>query len=826
MKKNKDGSTLITTVIILMFITTVSLEMLSMVSTNYYGRVGESKRTQNLYGSESGLDTTYNIIVKTVDVANHYGSQRVQDMKDAAKHLYEESDKEVAYNEFNKLQDSNVKALYALYEDIDYWKYYNGIPKKTYWPKEQKDIDAKIQADNEAIYNLTNKVFKDGFKDFIKEGKTNDPNKTLMNIETSINSGKYIEVNGGTPEEQQLRSLDGTNNVYMGYYQGKNLTQTEIEELKNKKDNMLNPKGKDIDNTSVFGDKQSVSLWMEVGYDESTENGEVVKTIKYGAYTPDNMSQFNFNKEEEYVITVTSEFQTNSSEENTVKVGINEKVVEASYSIRVPNYDEIALKNSVVNVEPKSYQVIPNLAIGGDLQVDGVNQFVVNGDIFVQGNDLSKDYTDTKSRIPNKYMGGIQLNNDLTSSQKTIIFNKNVYTRGTFNIQDNVNVSVNKDLYARNIYAGNGNDSTNNSQLTVNNDVVVDNDLTLKALTTTINLKNFYGINDKYSEDNNTNINTKVRNSSSIIVNNYTNDGSNNYGIKITDDAYIRGVAHINNENGYQTGESVAVKGNYKAYSVPDDNGIYTFEDKDPADTVTQKATNFWNYWNGNSAVDCGGVYLNPDKVYSIGAIVYNDQKVKDGSEPNQSKEDIITEKKENYAKNIYAISKNKSFLPKELYSLWESMGGDNPETVKGLLTDVTDYNFVEQPNGGTNFAVFSTADDGTIVIEGDKATKDYNSTDKCKVINAKTNKNVNAVIITKGNIIIDGDVNFKGNIIAGGNLQVFGGTNSTVKITHDEELTKNILDNLDENKLDDGGLDIKSNSINFIKSKLWKIVQ
>jgi len=103
LKNNKKGSTLITTVIILMFITTVSLATLSMVSTNYYGRVGESKRIQNLYGSESGLDTTYNIINKTVTAANYYGNKRVEKLKNDAKALYEEPDKEKLYNKFDTI---------------------------------------------------------------------------------------------------------------------------------------------------------------------------------------------------------------------------------------------------------------------------------------------------------------------------------------------------------------------------------------------------------------------------------------------------------------------------------------------------------------------------------------------------------------------------------------------------------------------------------------------------------------------------------------------------------------------------------------------------
>lgn len=825
MKKNKKGSTLITTVIILMFITTVSLGMLSMVSTNYYGRVGESKRTQNLYGSESGLDTTYNIIAKTVTVANYYGNKRVEKLKIDAKKLYDTPVDEKLISELDKISDIdvNAKTLYALYEDIDYWKYYNSIYQNKDHPKNQGELDTKIAEDNEAIYNLTNKVFKDGFKGFIKEGTDETDTKLFLsgdtlNISTAINKGLYMDIDiddkDGTPKQKQLEYA-ASNKVYMGYYL-ENLKQDKIDELKSKESDMLNPKGKDEKNINVFGGKGAVQLWVENGYTQGLE----AERLKYDPYPVDDIQ---FNKEEEYAITVTSEFKDNSSNANTKKTGINQKVIEANYSIRVPNYDEIAFKKSVIKVEPKAYEVIPNLAIGGNLQIDGGKNLTIKGDIFVQGNDTTSSNMDVNNRILNKYFGGMQLNNDLTSSKNTITFNNNVYTRGTFNIKNNVDVLVKGDLYARNMYAGKGNESAQNSQLTVDNDVVVDNDLTLKASTTGINLKNFYGINDK--NDSNAAIENKVRNSSSIIVNNYTNDDSNNYGIRITEDAYIMGVAHINNENGYQTGESVAVKGNYEAYSTLDSNGNKIVKDDD---LLNVKSAYFWGFWNDKPIVNCGGVYLNPNKIYSAGAIVNNggNLRVKDASEIDEEKEATIKKKQENYAENIYTISKNKSYTYDELYDSYTKMGGDILETVKGCLKDIEDYKLVGITNDEKGFAMFSSSDIKTIVIKGENSTKDYDSADENRIIiDAKNKKSVNAVIITKGNIIIDGDVDFKGNIIAGGDLQVLGGTNSNVKITYDEELTKNILNKLGEEQ-EVGGLNINSNSTNFIKNKLWKIIQ
>lgn len=825
MKKNKDGSALIITVIIFMFITTVSVAMLSVVSTNYNARVGESKRTQNLYGSESGLDTTYNIIAKNITAANIYGNQKVEDLKKAVQDVEKEADKEKTYNKFDNLDDNDQKALYALQADIDYWKYYQGSENET-----QEAIDNKkkngISKDNEAIYDLTNKVFKNGFKEFI-----NNNLKLSVNGSSDLqdNERKYIELEYNNEQntlDQITQKLNiGDAKVYIGPYPGKNPTDEKMNQINTVINDMLVPKPPE-------GETQinvSNDLHVECGYDEDGR-------IKY--CSPLYSLNFNLYNEEDYKIAVTSEFKTNPNNQNTAKVGENLKVIETNFVIRVPNYDEIALKESTVNVDPKINQMISSLAIGGDLNVNDANKLSVNGDIFVQGNELTSSNMDVNNRIINKYSGGIKLDNTSPSTQ--INFNNNVYTRGTFNIKNNVNVGIDGDLYAANIYAGDGNGKSDNSQLTVSKDVVVDNDLTLKATNTILNLNNFYGINDKNSEADDTDMSTKVRNSSSIIINDYTKDAR--YGVKITGNSYIMGVAHINTENGYQTGESIAVKGNYKAYSVPDTSGNETFTYDNPLQVlngdVDKKAKHFVKYYTDNNGlIDCGGVYLNPVNTYSIGAIVYNTgDKMRGTHYDSTIQANVINPKRIDYAKKIYIISKNKSYTDNDLFTLYTQMGGANLETVQSLLIkNTTDFGVPQtgiKNNTGEEFAMFSK--DRDIVIEGKNFTGTYNNNEI--IINAQDVNDVNAVIVTNRKVIIDGDVNFRGNIITGGNLEII--KNSIVNLSYDEYVTQEIQSNnskifndvfgsnFSEEKINDEVLTIQSNSTNFLKTKLWKIVQ
>lgn len=81
MKRKKQGAALITVVIVFMFVFTVSMAMLSMVVSNYKARIVESKRIENLYASDSGLDVAYNIIGKTFDAATKYANLKVQKMQ-------------------------------------------------------------------------------------------------------------------------------------------------------------------------------------------------------------------------------------------------------------------------------------------------------------------------------------------------------------------------------------------------------------------------------------------------------------------------------------------------------------------------------------------------------------------------------------------------------------------------------------------------------------------------------------------------------------------------------------------------------------------------
>lgn len=803
-RRKKQGSSFIFVVIMFMFVIIVSTAMLSMVSGNYLARVSESKRVHNLYGAESGLDTAYNVAAKTVEKANIYAVDYTKKFQEKVEEHQKESNWIGADNNIiididgistTFLRD-DIKDLYALYSHIDYLKAL------------EEDKSSEIETYNGYIDEFLNYIFKKSFKDYVDK---NLYNNIVGNKNGNIQNGKI-------------------NGEYVSYGE-----DVEITVDTGKEDKKLD--WKNLESTDVCEN----DLVVKYKYGD---DGKIVEDITYGV----KFSYINQNVD----INIISNFKTDRDNASETLVGKNPREIQVTFSLTVPNYDEVSFKNSIFT----NIKEIPGLTVGGNMIVDNSN-VNVTGDIFVEG---TTPVVTSIDRTYKKYDSGIKINSTNTG-KNTINFNDNVYTRETFNIKNNVNVNIKGDLYAKNVYAGytdddNKNESTQNSKLTVNNPndsytqkVVVDNDLAIKAKNTEISIDNFYGISD---------INGQTgegveRKSSSIIVNNQKSESK----ITIKNEAYIAGVAHINTDGeGYQTGESVAVKGNYKAYSVPQlENDQFEYHnplqllkpnESLPQGELDQKANHFFDYWKkeiipktndkkaiAEGSMDCGGViFLNPnsENIKSVGALVYKDKDVSKIAKPSFTIEDfnkdsIVKKLRQNYAKNIYKLINDDNKLSDDyLEKLY--MGNDaevQAETVQNNILNKLNLDY------DSKRVVFSK--NKPIVI-----TKNESSYDQDKYKTIEGSSNLNRVIVTSKDVIIDGDVNFRGNIITSGNLEIKG--NGTVNLYYDPTLTKDIQnENLlifkqvfgDEYGGDDfenSGATSTSNGASFLKTKQWKIIK
>lgn len=225
----KDGSTLITTVIIFMFVLIVSGAMLSAIRGNYKMRVVESKRTENLYASESGLEVVSNIINKDLSSAANYGKEKVIEL---------EKMKELSPEEFKKFytqHDGDDKYAYQimyrmLLDDIDYQDWNVNQMKD---PKDADKNNAKDsqQKDREYIEKVKNMVFKQGVKEFLDingggelnnenngEGNINNSRpKYFNNLINSIENLYYISYSDSRSiEEKKYITLDKMPVIFVG----------------------------------------------------------------------------------------------------------------------------------------------------------------------------------------------------------------------------------------------------------------------------------------------------------------------------------------------------------------------------------------------------------------------------------------------------------------------------------------------------------------------------------------------------------------------------------------------------------------------------------
>lgn len=449
----------------------------------------------------------------------------------------------------------------------------------------------------------------------------------------------------------------------------------------------------------------------------------------------------------------------------------NKKTVTTKYVVTAPDYNS---EITSINI----YPVFDGKAITADGNMDLSNgNLTINGDIWVKGNE---NLGDNPEYTFEKYKGGIKLENTKFN------INGNIYTSNTFHLNNAVSeASVDGDIYAKNIYVGksiNSNVSQSNN-ISFEKNVIVNNDLALNATNSNIMIKNnFYGINEKTAEVLTAN---KALNSSSIIV----NDTSKTSTITVNKDSYIMGVAYLNatdeSGNKYQTGESVAVKGNYLAYTDVEDilNGkdnvslkyyspLQLLESKNEQSNPSMKADYFAEYYSKNTnhyKFNDGGVNLK-GAVKSVGT------SVKDSSgniqKSNITSEDLnlVNEQRNEFARNVFAMGDATGF--ENLY---------NGQEVKRTVSNQINFDKVKDINiqniKNENGVVILSGNNENIVIENNK-------------ISDKEVKK--GLIITNGNITIKGNFDFTGNIITTGNIN-FEGTGERT-ITYDPQVMRSIL--------------------------------
>ena len=584
----------------------------------------------------------------------------------------------------------------------------------------------------------------------------------------------------------------------------------------------------DISNYKIDESDPQTDLNVNTGKDKDLQKNELNIVL-----TPSTNN-------DSIVAEVTSTFYSNNEVSDTDPTEVNGKLnnkkkITTKYTIEAPKYSNDVISTSVSNRETNQYAVEKAITADGNLNVqegaslkvlgnyyDKDGKFLNTGDadIWIKGNDKS---TRDKYNVENdKYAYGVVLGNgklDVTG---------NVYTNGSLTLSNNSNANISKNLYAHNAYLGpiKFNDSykeAGENELKASN-IYTNNDLVMNSCNSSIEAENYVGMGD--FKETNDKIDA-AKNSSSIIVNsNKNSDGSNTaYGSKIKlNTATVAGLAYMNTDGNsyYTTGESIAVKGNYIAYSdslaTDGKSAIYNFEQYDPwtllEGTPGEKATHFEKYFkDGSKNIEDGGIEIG--KLSSTGAGVNNKGLVSHASAEEQA--NIVktqNESKTAYGIKVYGMG-NESYLKENVnedldkaglacykdISKMATVGGQNAMVNFGKLKDVLGSDEMNQLysniklgtiyNNYNGYALLNAnGDDMTIERTNSGVTITLGSREL--VINEgdmptdpKTGeRTLNAVIITNGNITLKGSkpLNINGTVISSKDVNVEAGTDVTVK--------------------------------------------
>lgn len=447
----------------------------------------------------------------------------------------------------------------------------------------------------------------------------------------------------------------------------------------------------------------------------------------------------NFDEKEEMSLEVQSSFKDKDID----------RIIKTTFNVKTPDYKKTetykSAKIPVKSAWSKSF-------VAGKDFIDRSNVDIL-GDIYVlaQGDE-------GKGVLLDSSYSKLSLNGKLVSLKDIRLQEINSEFKVESTEENDVDISK--------IYTGilSIDKNANNSLIDINGQVYANNDLSLNAEKSKINItKGFYGINDIGTKEN-APIGSEAKNSSCIIVN--TSDIGKGSSITIGNEAILMGTAYINVDTPYQTGESVGIKGNYRAYGSPLSKGTkfnennVNFEYRNPLQLVTKfkngeallyndKGQYIAQYIEENKAVGINkgeGISL-PENTIHVGAIFNKgDFKLLGYTTDNDGK---VSEEKGRYntaTSEIKAIEEEIDF---------SKINNRNEAKVYTDGTEIIYLNDTEKDcvllgTGGSNAAL-----------------KDADIIDI-----SSSNNRARGIIITKGNVYVRGQISeFKGTIIAGGNI-------------------------------------------------------
>lgn len=466
-----------------------------------------------------------------------------------------------------------------------------------------------------------------------------------------------------------------------------------------------------------------------------------------------------------------------------------EKIIKADYDIDTPDYgNAFYVENNSVEID-KNIVWSKAISADGNLKVEDGGTVDIDGNIYIRGDSSSSD-------------SGVSINNskfNITGHISTLNDLKLVSSNNT--------THVNGNIYAKNVILT---ETANNSKLISNGSVYTSDDLELNSTEKgNIDIKGaFYGLEVGNND-------SDPDHSSSIIIN--SDDLGTESSLTIGGKgSIIMGTSYINTTPyKYQTGESLSIKGNYRAYMEPltdidetersrpslkSDNIHFEdsmYEPLIPADRFLSDnskllvfdKSDYIKYYmmqkNKNGEADgliTKGVNINLSEIYHTGAIMSNNG---EWNTSNTSGDlditEILKQKKYKYKKNLYFM-------------------GEESVTNKDI-DDFADFNAPLVANQLKSDGISSNAsvENEKFVIKNNDYALIFPKGDTGKIPASISDENrksmgseYNGIVIVNGDLYVCGEAKFKGTIICTGSVHLVDDNNKN--IVYDEDIVKNIV--------------------------------
>lgn len=436
--------------------------------------------------------------------------------------------------------------------------------------------------------------------------------------------------------------------------------------------------------------------------------------------------------------------------------GNTSRNAEVYLDIKVPIYGEpytISYNSNLMHVNPLWTKII---STDENVDISTNSNVITNGKIYAGNNLNIKDGAD-------------------------FTISKNIALLGNIDMSGNNTVSLNS-LYLKNILLSGNNISLNiNEDSTIYSGAYVNDDLEMRARNQVVTVNSgYYGFNDGSDALYNTS-----DQSSGIIIN--SPDIKTSSSIRFNDDIFLYGTSYINLMNGilYQTGESISVKGNYIAYTMPLASGSYResnvdFEYKEPLTLVTrmkgyanelnvyERSAYFKEYFDeyfvstsNNAGLSLENIDItDPSKIYALGKVIYNNSVSNQGG---ITLDRTIFDEKKNIHK-VYTKTLGDLFIS----NTNSGIGSSNITVPNITILDDINFTNIQEINtnsivAGSSIGLISSRNSGDINIDLTGNTKYVFIVTNGRV-NITGNGTINGCIVAKNGVTLNGNVNLNYN--------------------------------------------------------------